>query len=134
MYKDKIFISYEDILCRKTPLRCRLLTESYCIWKLLTRKFLLSWYYYHYQYYYYYYYWVIRVHTALAGKALSMTGVAPLYSDMIPSVLIISAKTLRIPLGYFPSGAVHHSHQYLTLPCATLHVLTKFNCELASEK
>lgn len=44
--------------------------------------------------------------TALAGKALSMTGVKPRYKAITPSFCMISAMTLRAPLGYLPSGAV----------------------------
>ena len=43
--------------------------------------------------------------TALAGKALTNTGVRPLNNPLGPLSLIISAKTLLNPLGYVPSGA-----------------------------
>lgn len=42
---------------------------------------------------------------ALAGKARIITGAAPLNSARGPSVRMISTNTLRIPLGYVPSGA-----------------------------
>ena len=42
--------------------------------------------------------------TALAGKALSITGTNPLYIPLIPSVFITSRNTFRNPLN-FPSGA-----------------------------
>ena len=43
--------------------------------------------------------------TALAGNALTSTGVNPLNSPFGPLSLIISANTLRIPFLYVPSGA-----------------------------
>lgn len=42
---------------------------------------------------------------ALAGNALSITGVTPLYKANGPSVLISSRKTSRIPFLYVPCGA-----------------------------
>lgn len=43
--------------------------------------------------------------TALAGKALSITGAKPLYSEAILSSFISSRNTSLIPFGYLPSGA-----------------------------
>ena len=48
---------------------------------------------------------IILILTAFAGNALNITGVTPLYNEKMPSFLIISAKTPRIPFLYLPSGA-----------------------------
>ena len=50
--------------------------------------------------------------TALAGKALSMTGVTPRYKARIPSSLSSSLATSRIPLGYFPWGAANKEQNF----------------------
>lgn len=53
--------------------------------------------------------------TALAGNALSMTALKPLYSEATPSSLTSSLRTSRNPLGYFPSGATHRKHTHRNL-------------------
>lgn len=47
----------------------------------------------------------IELLTALAGKALTNTGVIPLNKPFGPLSFIISAKTLLSPFLYVPSGA-----------------------------
>lgn len=42
---------------------------------------------------------------ALAGKALIITGATPLKRARGPSFFMMSTNTLRMPFGYFPSGA-----------------------------
>lgn len=50
--------------------------------------------------------------TALAGKALIITALNPLYKDMTPSFRISSFSTSLKPLGYFPGGAVGRSRPW----------------------
>lgn len=49
--------------------------------------------------------WNHNILTALAGKALIITAVNPLYRDATPSSLMSSLSTSLKPFGYFPSGA-----------------------------
>lgn len=54
-----------------------------------------------------------NVLTALAGKALIITAVNPLYRDATPSSLMSSLSTSLKPFGYFPAGAERDA-QYIS--------------------